>query len=52
MWSMSSPTAVIALPVFCDLLTHVTLSLEAGMGMECARRYKTNWRTAAPRRAR
>lgn len=30
------------LPVFCDLLTHVTLSLEGSVDMERARRYKTN----------
>jgi AcrR family transcriptional regulator len=28
-------------PVFCDLLTHVTLSLEGDVGKERARRYKT-----------
>jgi AcrR family transcriptional regulator len=33
---------VISLPVFCDLLTHVTLSLEGGVDIERARRYKTN----------
>lgn len=33
---------IISLPVFCDLLTHVTLSLEGGVDMERARRYKTN----------
>ncbi|MGP4019897.1 hypothetical protein [Saccharopolyspora sp. 5N708] len=31
-----------SLPVFCDLLTHVTLSLEGDVAMERARRYKTN----------
>lgn len=31
-----------SLPVFCDLLTHVTLSLEGDVDMERARRYKTN----------
>jgi len=30
------------LPVFCDLLTHVTLSLEGDVDIERARRYKTN----------
>lgn len=29
-------------PVFCDLLTHVTLSLEGDVEMERARRYKLN----------
>ncbi|WKN20044.1 TetR family transcriptional regulator [Azotobacter vinelandii] len=33
---------IISLPVFCDLLTHVTLSLEGDVEMERARRYKTN----------
>ena len=33
---------LIALPVFCDLLTHVTLSLEGDVDVERARRYKTN----------
>lgn len=33
---------IISLPVFCDLLTHVTLSLEGDVQMERARRYKTN----------
>lgn len=33
---------ITSLPVFCDLLTHVTLSLEGGVDMERARRYKTN----------
>lgn len=33
---------IISLPVFCDLLTHVTLSLEGSVDMERARRYKTN----------
>ncbi|NIF70923.1 TetR family transcriptional regulator [Burkholderia sp. Ap-962] len=33
---------VISLPVFCDLLTHVTLSLEGDVDMERARRYKTH----------
>jgi AcrR family transcriptional regulator len=31
-----------ALPVFCDLLTHVTLHLEGDVDIERARRYKTN----------
>ncbi|WP_439660219.1 hypothetical protein ACSHWB_01195 [Lentzea sp. HUAS TT2] len=30
------------LPVFCDLLTHVPLSLEGDVDMERARRYKIN----------
>ncbi|WP_422771089.1 TetR family transcriptional regulator [Plantactinospora sp. WMMC1484] len=30
-----------ALPLFCDLLTHVPLSLEGEVGIERARRYKT-----------
>ncbi len=33
---------ITSLPVFCDLLTHVTLSLEGSVEMERARRYKTN----------
>jgi AcrR family transcriptional regulator len=33
---------IASLPVFCDLLTHVTLSLEGDVDMERARRYKTN----------
>lgn len=33
---------ITSLPVFCDLLTHVTLSLEGSVDMERARRYKTN----------
>ena len=33
---------ITALPVFCDLLTHVTLSLEGSVDIERARRYKTN----------
>ncbi|MFC1430244.1 TetR family transcriptional regulator [Streptacidiphilus sp. N1-3] len=32
---------ITALPVFCDLLTHVTLTLEGDVAMERARRYKT-----------
>ncbi|WP_444947307.1 TetR family transcriptional regulator [Micromonospora ureilytica] len=31
-----------SLPVFCDLLTHVTLSLEGDVDIERARQYKTN----------
>jgi AcrR family transcriptional regulator len=31
-----------SLPVFCDLLTHVPLHLEGDVGIECARRYKTD----------
>jgi AcrR family transcriptional regulator len=31
-----------ALPVFCDLLTHVALHLEGDVDIERARRYKTN----------
>ncbi|MFF3751448.1 TetR family transcriptional regulator [Streptomyces sp. NPDC002018] len=31
-----------SLPVFCDLLTHVPLSLEGDVGIERARRYKTH----------
>jgi AcrR family transcriptional regulator len=33
---------IASLPVFCDLLTHVTLSLEGDVDMERARRYKTS----------
>ncbi|HIE1295617.1 MULTISPECIES: hypothetical protein [Burkholderia] len=33
---------MISLPVFCDLLTHVTLSLEGDVDIERARRYKTS----------
>jgi len=33
---------IISLPVFCDLLTHVTLSLEGGVDIERARQFKTN----------
>jgi AcrR family transcriptional regulator len=33
---------IASLPVFCDLLTHVTLSLEGSVDIERARRYKTN----------
>ena len=31
-----------AMPVFCDLLTHVAVSLEGDVDLERARRYKTN----------
>lgn len=34
--------SITTLPVFCDLLTHVTLSLEGSVDIERARRYKTN----------
>jgi tetracycline repressor-like protein len=33
---------VAALPVFCDLLSHVAMSLEGDVDIERARRYKTN----------
>jgi AcrR family transcriptional regulator len=33
---------IASLPVFCDLLTHVTLRLEGDVDMERARRYKAN----------
>lgn len=33
---------ITCMPVFCDLLTHVPLSLEGGVSLERARRYKTN----------
>ncbi|MFI6347695.1 TetR family transcriptional regulator [Streptomyces sp. NPDC050560] len=33
---------IASLPVFCDLLTHVALSLEGDVDIERARRYKTN----------
>ena len=33
---------ILSLPVFCDLLTHVTLSLEGDVEIERARRYKTS----------
>jgi AcrR family transcriptional regulator len=33
---------IVSLPVFCDLLTHVTLRLEGDVDMERARRYKVN----------
>lgn len=35
-------TTLVGLPVFCDLLTHVTLYLEGEVDIERARRYKTN----------
>jgi AcrR family transcriptional regulator len=35
-------TTLTALPVFCDLLTHVPLTLEGDVTLERARRYKTN----------
>jgi hypothetical protein len=31
-----------SMPVFCDLLTHVAVSLEGDVDIERARRYKTN----------
>ena len=31
-----------SLPLFCDLLTHIPLSLEADVNLERARRYKAN----------
>jgi AcrR family transcriptional regulator len=34
--------SIASLPVFCDLLTHVALSLEGDVDMERARQYKTN----------
>jgi AcrR family transcriptional regulator len=33
---------IASLPVFCDLLTHVTLSLEGDVDIERARQYKTH----------
>lgn len=33
-------TTIASLPVFCDLLTHVTLSLEGDVPMERAKKYK------------
>lgn len=33
---------IVGLPVFCDLLTHVTLSLEGSVDIARARRYKTS----------
>lgn len=35
-------TTITGLPLFCDLLTHVPLSLEGDVDIERARRYKTN----------
>jgi AcrR family transcriptional regulator len=35
-------TTITSLPLFCDLLTHVPLSLEGEVDIERARRYKTN----------
>jgi AcrR family transcriptional regulator len=35
-------TSIATLPLFCDLLTHVPLSLEGDVDIERARRYKTN----------
>jgi AcrR family transcriptional regulator len=35
-------TTIASLPLFCDLLTHVPLSLEGEVDLERARRYKTN----------
>ncbi|MCW3065329.1 MAG: transcriptional regulator, TetR family [Solirubrobacterales bacterium] len=35
-------TTITSLPLFCDLLTHVPLSLEGEVDVERARRYKTN----------
>lgn len=35
-------TTLVALPVFCDLLTHVPLHLEGDVDIERARQYKTN----------
>lgn len=35
-------STIASLPVFCDLLTHVTLSLEGDVAMERARQYKSN----------
>ncbi|GIF71598.1 hypothetical protein [Asanoa siamensis] len=34
--------SIAALPLFCDLLTHVPLSLEGEVSVDRARRYKTN----------
>ncbi|WP_369226170.1 TetR family transcriptional regulator [Streptomyces sp. R39] len=39
-------TTLAAQPLFCDLLTHVPLSLEGEVGIERARRYKTSSFTA------
>ena len=35
-------STIASLPVFCDLLTHVALSLEGDVNQERARRYKTS----------
>jgi AcrR family transcriptional regulator len=35
-------TTITSLPLFCDLLTHVPLSLEGEVSIDRARRYKTN----------
>jgi AcrR family transcriptional regulator len=35
-------TTLVAQPLFCDLLTHVPLSLEGEVGIERARRFKTD----------
>jgi AcrR family transcriptional regulator len=35
-------STIISLPLFCDLLTHVPLSLEGDVDLERARRYKIN----------
>ncbi len=35
-------TTIASLPIFCDLLTHVPLSLEGDVDVERARSYKTN----------
>ncbi|MEV0065819.1 MULTISPECIES: TetR family transcriptional regulator [unclassified Amycolatopsis] len=34
-------TTIVTLPLFCDLLTHVSLSLEGDVSVERARQYKT-----------
>lgn len=34
--------SISSLPVFCDILTHVTLSLEGDVDIDRARRFKTN----------
>jgi AcrR family transcriptional regulator len=39
-------TTLASQPLFCDLLTHIPLSLEGDVGIERARRYKTNSFTA------
>ncbi|WP_181803990.1 TetR family transcriptional regulator [Streptomyces shenzhenensis] len=40
--SAAVATTLAAQPLFCDLLTHVPLSLEGEVGIERARRYKTS----------